>query len=320
MPGQRRSRCQIAWWILITSSRRAIALGLAALLLFGGTLTAQQPVSQLATGSTTATLQSAATANGNGTVLSVTGMATALLTINCASCSGGTTVNFEVTEDGTNWYAREGRLLGSSSMATSSANAGFNLWELPVAGAVSLRARISGYSAGTVTITGHAVPLTLQTQWVQLTNSGSYALASNQSVNISQVAGATISQTNPVPTVFPGTLISNPVTTAMTGTTSTSVIAGVASNYLYITQCAVSNGSTTVSTDILLQDGSGGTSLYVLPAPAATTASTGGSGAIVPFPVPLKVPTAGNGLFAANVTTGSSTKISCSGFRSTVNY
>ena len=58
----------------------------------------------------------------------------------------------------------------------------------------------------------------------------------------------------------------------------------------------------------------------VLPAPAAGVASTGGGGGSYTFPVPLKVTTAGNALYAANVTTSSSTKISCSGFKSTVSY
>lgn len=118
----------------------------------------------------------------------------------------------------------------------------------------------------------------------------------------------------------PGVLKAGAVTSAMTGTTSTSVIAGTASNYTYITQCVTSNASLTVSTDILLQDGSGGTTLYVLPVPAATVATTGGAGSTVSFPTPLKVTTLGNGLFAANVTTSSSTKISCSGWISTVSY
>lgn len=117
-----------------------------------------------------------------------------------------------------------------------------------------------------------------------------------------------------------GSLKSGAVTSAMTGTTSTSVIAGTASNNLYITNCVVSNASTTVSTDILLQDGSGGTTLYVLPDPAAAVATTGGGGGSFAFPAPLKVPTQGNGLFAANVTTGSSTKISCSGYISTTSF
>lgn len=123
-----------------------------------------------------------------------------------------------------------------------------------------------------------------------------------------------------VQAVAPGPLASGAVTSAMTGTTSTSVIGATASNYIYVTQCTASNASTTVSTDILLQDGSGGTTLYVIPAPAAAVATTGGGGGAFSFPYPLKVPTAGNALFAANVTTGSSTKLSCSGFKSTASF
>ncbi len=146
-------------------------------------------------------------------------------------------------------------------------------------------------------------------------------LEANQSINLVQLGGSSISATNPVPVVFPGTLVSGAISTAMTGTTSTSLVGGTASNYLYITSCVVSNASLTVSTDILLQDGSGGTTLWVLPAPAATVATTGGGGATHTFgAAPLKVPTSGNSLFAANVTTGSSTKVSCNGFRSTVSY
>lgn len=117
-----------------------------------------------------------------------------------------------------------------------------------------------------------------------------------------------------------GTLASGKIDTAMTGTTSTSLIGGTASNYIYITECVTSNSSTTVPTDILLQDGSGGTTIYVLPAPAGTGTGTGANGGGFTFPTPLKVPTSGNALYAANVTTGSSTKISCSGFKSTTSY
>ncbi len=133
------------------------------------------------------------------------------------------------------------------------------------------------------------------------------------------VGPASAANSNPFVESY-NTLISGAVTSAMNATTSTQVIAGTGSNYQYITQCTTSNGSLTVSTDILLQDGSGGTTLYVLPAPAAAIATTGGGGAAIQFPTPLKVPTVGNGLFAANVTTSSSTKISCSGFRSTISY
>lgn len=151
------------------------------------------------------------------------------------------------------------------------------------------------------------------------------ALASGSIASGAAAAGAFSAQSFSVGAVPPaaGTLASGFISTAMTGTTSTVFgggLAATASNYIYITHCVTSNGSTTVSTDILLQDGNGGTTLYVLPAPAAAVASTGGGGGSFALPVPLKVPTAGNALYAANVTTGASTKISCSGFKSAVSY
>lgn len=145
---------------------------------------------------------------------------------------------------------------------------------------------------------------------------GTINIAASQTVGL--VAGTAL-----VGSVVPyagGTLVSGTITSAMTGTTSTSLVSGTASNYLYITSCTASNGDTDTSTDILLQDGNGGTTLWVIPAPAAAVISTGGGGAHITFPVPLKVPTSGNSLYAANVTTGASTKISCNGYKSTVSY
>ncbi len=101
--------------------------------------------------------------------------------------------------------------------------------------------------------------------------------------------------------------------TAMTGTTSTSVIAGVSSNYLYIQSCSFSNDHASVSTYMSLQDGSGGTVIWAGYVPF-------GLGREVNWPMGLKVPTAGNGLFVANVTTGSSTKVYCQGYTTTVSY
>jgi hypothetical protein len=110
-----------------------------------------------------------------------------------------------------------------------------------------------------------------------------------------------------------GTLVSGAITSAMTGTTSTSLVSGTASNYLYITSCSAGNDHATVDTYISLQDGSGGTTLAQIFVPH------GGGNNYTP-PVPLKVPTSGNALFAANVTTGSSTKISCNGYKSTTSF
>lgn len=105
-------------------------------------------------------------------------------------------------------------------------------------------------------------------------------------------------------------LVSGAITTAMTGTTSTSLIGAPGSGlYNYITQITVSNAHGTVGTDVAIQDGSGGTTIYTIPAAAVY------GGAVVTFPAPLKQPTSNTALYCANVTTGASTKVSASGFK-----
>lgn len=114
------------------------------------------------------------------------------------------------------------------------------------------------------------------------------------------------------PTLVKGT------TAAMTGTTSTSVISAVASNYLYVTNCTASNNDADTSTLVNLQDGDGGSTIYTIPVPYGVTNGMGG--VVVSFPVPIQVPTIGNALYAVNGTTGSSVILSCSGFASTIDY
>lgn len=137
------------------------------------------------------------------------------------------------------------------------------------------------------------------------------------SINIRPVyRGSFVAASSP-----PGTLRQGYTASAMTGTTSTQVIAAVAGQFLYITSCTVTNGHASVGTDMILQDGSGGTTLIPLPAPTSGSATGVSGGAFAwPWPTPLKVPTRGGALFVANVTTGSSTKIGCSGFSSVVSY
>lgn len=100
-------------------------------------------------------------------------------------------------------------------------------------------------------------------------------------------------------------------TAAMTATTSTSLLAAPAAGLRnYITQITVSNAHATVGTDIVIQDGSGGTTLYTIPAAAVY------GGAAITFPAPLRQPTTATAIFVANVTTGASTKVSASGYKS----
>ena len=105
---------------------------------------------------------------------------------------------------------------------------------------------------------------------------------------------------------FPGRAALKSGTASATATTSTQVIAGVASNYLYITGIIVHNSSTT-DTYVTLQDGSGGTGLMVLPVPAK-------GGAALSLPVPLLVPTQGNGLYFAAGTGVTTMYVSAAGY------
>lgn len=105
------------------------------------------------------TLQSGATANGNGTALSINGLSSAVLTVNCSvACSGGTTINFEGAGDGSNYVALNAVQLGTGTIATTVLNQGTTItaWQIPIGGLQTIRARISAYSAGTITVTANA--------------------------------------------------------------------------------------------------------------------------------------------------------------------
>lgn len=113
-----------------------------------------------------------------------------------------------------------------------------------------------------------------------------------------------------MPYALSDSLVSGVITSAMTGTTSTSLVAAPAGSlHNYITQITCSNSHATVGTDIILQDGNGGTTIYVLPAAIAY------GGAALNFLAPLRQPTAATALYVANVTTGASTKCAASGFK-----
>ncbi len=104
--------------------------------------------------------------------------------------------------------------------------------------------------------------------------------------------------------------VSGAITTAMTSTTSTSLIAAPGAGLRnYITTIIVSNSHATVGTDIIIQDGSGGTTLMTIPAAAVY------GGAVINLPVPLRQPTTNTAIYCANVTTGASTKVSAVGYK-----
>lgn len=96
-------------------------------------------------------------------------------------------------------------------------------------------------------------------------------------------------------------------TAAMTGTTSTQLIAAVTSNKIYATQIICTNSHATVGTFVTVQDGSGGTTIY-----EGYAAAVGG-GFSITLPTPISN-TSGNGVYVADVTTGANVICSGSGY------
>jgi len=98
------------------------------------------------------TFQSAAVANANGTALGVGGLPAVGVQVEGITTA---TVTFEGTIDGSTWYAIQAVTLTNGTIATSTAADG--LFMVPVTGLDQFRCRISGYSAGTITVSGKAV-------------------------------------------------------------------------------------------------------------------------------------------------------------------
>jgi hypothetical protein len=117
-----------------------------------------QPTTAVAATRPAATvMQNAATANGNGASLPVTGYAVALLNVvSCVAMSGGTTINFEASVDDTTWVAIAAHTIGVNGTLANTTTADGD-FRIQTAGYKSVRARISGYSVGTVTVKGYAV-------------------------------------------------------------------------------------------------------------------------------------------------------------------
>lgn len=166
-----------------------------------GTKYAASLVQQVASSSANGTLQNAAAANGNGTALALLGNASVIFTVNMSGFTG--TVNFEVTEDNTNWDPLQTQQEGTNlitTYVTGSTTTAIHLYEGSTAGLQSVRARISGYSAGTVTVTAHAIPVSdaprvvnavVVAQPTATTASAAVAANTSNSATLSAVAAQT---------------------------------------------------------------------------------------------------------------------------------
>lgn len=108
---------------------------------------------------TSVTLQSAAVANGNGATIALDGMAGLVITVSGIT-GGNALVNFEVSQDGSNYYSVFMHQIGTTTFAIQTADPTTGIWELATTGGLALfRARISSYFAGTITVTASVSPL-----------------------------------------------------------------------------------------------------------------------------------------------------------------
>ena len=98
------------------------------------------------------TFQSAAAATGNGTAMDVDGLSLVGLQI---TGTFSATVTIEGSVDGTNYVAIRSLNLNTGAVASAPTAAG--VFQVPVSGLAKLRARVSAYTSGTVTVTGRGV-------------------------------------------------------------------------------------------------------------------------------------------------------------------
>ena len=122
-------------------------------------------------------MQNAAVANGNGTFIDVKGYPTTIFQIvSSPAMSGGTTVNFEATADGTTWVSLLTHPLGGTTIAATTTADG--TFRSSTAGLLAVRARISAYSAGTVTINGYVGDKTPALTTTQAVQAGTWTVSS----------------------------------------------------------------------------------------------------------------------------------------------
>ncbi len=126
----------------------------------GSSIAEPVEVTAAATQATTVTLHNAATADGNGTEMDVTGLSTVMFTTS-GTFGGGTTLTWQISQDGTNFAGlpairiRDGQINLDYNVNSTTVHV------VDVTGAVKFRVVISGYSFGEVTVTATGVPLTL---------------------------------------------------------------------------------------------------------------------------------------------------------------
>jgi len=182
-------------------------------------------------------------------------------------------------------------------------NQGTSPWVVSNGGTFAVQAAVPTWAGGTLgTMANYgtspgAVLVPGVNAFVTNTNANGSATAANSAPVVppsDYIAGKAISSL-----VF-GT------TAAMTGTSSTALLAAVSAKVIYLMNITCTNSSAT-ATLLTLQDGSGGTTLGTMICPA-------GGGHTEHASFPLVKTTSGNGLYVADVTTSASVIATASGF------
>ena len=126
---------------------------LCALLLVAAPLSAQTVSQTRAQVPPSTAMQTNVSANANGTAVQVGGYSSALIVVTASvGMSGGTTINFECQSNGT-FGAVSALKMGTTTVATTTTTTGD--YQIAVGSYQSCRARISAYSAGTMTVVGY---------------------------------------------------------------------------------------------------------------------------------------------------------------------
>ncbi len=270
-----------------------------------------------------ATIQSGATATGNGTLFNCGGFSCLSAQV---SGSGTWTITWEVTENDVDWV---GVLAANiTTLATSLTTSTTGIYDIPIAGISQFRARVSAYSGGSVTVTVKAlrdVPTsvlftpTLQAQGEVAHDAvdsgnpqkiGGVARATDQAVVASgdrvNFIGDLTGKLVTLPYSIPENFLSGK-TAAITGTSDTEVIAAQGSGVrIYVTSACFTNSHATVGTEIVLMDNT--TEILRVYQKALEPSIQ------LTFPVPLRL-TANQALQVKNITTGSNTFVSAQGYK-----
>lgn len=195
------------------------------------------------------TMQSAAVATGNGTVLTVTGYGTATVQITGTFVA---TTTFEGTTDGTNYVSISATQIGAASIATTATTAG--IYRLGVSGLTHIRARISAYTSGSVTSIGRATNAPFGPKVIAISGTvtvGSHAVtnagtfATQPTIQAGTALIGKVSNADRTDKLFDGTTELTPKFAAIAAATSgaNTLVAAVASKKIRVTSLCLVAGA-----------------------------------------------------------------------------